>query len=609
MDRSGTSASLVYAAPLLCLLLYGRCLGAWFQLDDFAWLGLRDLIGVNQTWTTALFAPMAQGTVRPISERLFFIVFRALFDLDAFPYHALTMATQLANLILLSSVARRLAPDAPAWFWAPLLWGSHSAIAWPMAWAAAYNQILCSFFFLAGLLLLDRAGRTGRRRDEAAHWILFLLGFGVLELNAIYPVIALAFAAVRPRPFSRSYYRRLWLLPLVSILYVSWNSYYAPKPTGGPYALALDGRIVRTLGRYVHCTIWPACSEAEGGMGVSAGTALFALAVIAILAILAAHRAKGPIVFGLIWFAAALSPYLLLPDKISLYYLTVPAIGFSIAAASVIGPALECPAATCRLQASLVVAAILPLGCLHALRLSADYTAPSLHAESLVRGVQEIMSAHPGKLILLEGVDERTFWDSVYHHPFRLAGASAVLLAPGSEARLRAAPEALNGYQDYILDPASALHNLNTGEAVVYELEGDRLRNITGAFRAKLTLDPQTLALPRRVEVARPWFAHLLGPSWHDAEGGYGAVAAGYRWMPKRASVRLRGPASRGEALVVSGYCTASQLPGGPLTVTASVDAGTLGTARVASCGERQELTYRLPRAWPGAPACRCGWR
>ena len=61
------------APALLCLLVHCRSFAAWFQADDFAWLG----VGLHRhglhDYLRALFAPMAQGTIRPLSERLFFM--------------------------------------------------------------------------------------------------------------------------------------------------------------------------------------------------------------------------------------------------------------------------------------------------------------------------------------------------------------------------------------------------------------------------------------------------------------------------------------------------------------------------------------------------------
>jgi hypothetical protein len=56
--------------------LYWGALGAWFQQDDFAWLSIFGRSGGPAAdWRTLLFAPMAGGLVRPLNERLFFMVF------------------------------------------------------------------------------------------------------------------------------------------------------------------------------------------------------------------------------------------------------------------------------------------------------------------------------------------------------------------------------------------------------------------------------------------------------------------------------------------------------------------------------------------------------
>jgi len=58
-------------------------LRAWFQQDDFAWLSLGSSVTDLPSLMRALFVPMAQGTIRPLSERAFFLVFHAIFGLWA----------------------------------------------------------------------------------------------------------------------------------------------------------------------------------------------------------------------------------------------------------------------------------------------------------------------------------------------------------------------------------------------------------------------------------------------------------------------------------------------------------------------------------------------
>src|SRR5882724_11164578 len=96
------------APPLLCLAIYWRGLLAWFQADDFAWLALRLQVHDWRTLLHALFAPMAQGSIRPISERGFFLVFEWLFGVHALPFRICVFLTQCANMALLAAIARHL---------------------------------------------------------------------------------------------------------------------------------------------------------------------------------------------------------------------------------------------------------------------------------------------------------------------------------------------------------------------------------------------------------------------------------------------------------------------------------------------------------------------
>ena len=57
--------------PLVCLLVFWRVPFAWFQNDDFGWLGLPLEVSHPADVWRVLFSPAAQGTIRVFSERLF----------------------------------------------------------------------------------------------------------------------------------------------------------------------------------------------------------------------------------------------------------------------------------------------------------------------------------------------------------------------------------------------------------------------------------------------------------------------------------------------------------------------------------------------------------
>jgi len=80
-------SALYWTLPVcLCLALFWRGLVIWFVQDDFGWLSLRHLVSDFQSFLWAMFAPLAQGTMRPWSECGFFMFFSSLFGLNPLPF-------------------------------------------------------------------------------------------------------------------------------------------------------------------------------------------------------------------------------------------------------------------------------------------------------------------------------------------------------------------------------------------------------------------------------------------------------------------------------------------------------------------------------------------
>ena len=82
--QMGRIPSIAYwlVPPVFCLLIYWPGLLVWFQQDDFVWLGLRRELSQGSDLWRLLFAPMGQGSIRPFSERGFFLLFSTLFGLN-----------------------------------------------------------------------------------------------------------------------------------------------------------------------------------------------------------------------------------------------------------------------------------------------------------------------------------------------------------------------------------------------------------------------------------------------------------------------------------------------------------------------------------------------
>ena len=110
---------------MLLPVLYWGGLTAWFQRDDFAMLSLRTLLANSRSLSWVLFAPVAQGTIRTLSER-----------------RAAAFLTFAAALVLLQEVCTKLTGSRAAGFWAAIFWLVNGALAIPLSWTAVVYELV-----------------------------------------------------------------------------------------------------------------------------------------------------------------------------------------------------------------------------------------------------------------------------------------------------------------------------------------------------------------------------------------------------------------------------------------------------------------------------------
>ena len=539
--RSLAIAAYWLLPPLLCLVLYRRGLTAWFQADDFAWLSLRFQVHDVRSLLHVLFAPMAQGSIRPLSERSFFLVFESIFGVNVLPFRICVFLTQCANLTLLTAITRRLSTSRLAGFCAAILWLVNNGLVWPMVWTSAYNQILCGFFLLSAFWYLLQYIETGRRSYYLCQWALFLLGFGALEINVVYPALAALYTYLCARRFFGS------TLPLFvpSAIFTLAHRLIAPTQHSGPYALHFDRALPATLLAYVYRVLVPFPVEKMNKWQTLA--CLLGVSLVGFIIVRIRQKDSLP-VFCLGWFAIVLAPLLPLRDHFSSYYLVVPSIGLAMLA----GYALR---TACRSGAAWGVAALI---------LAAGYTVPMIRADlvearwlhdrsiaiqRMVLGVARAHQLHPTEAILLDSVDEQLFRAGMYHHPFSVVGATAVYLTPGSAIRIGPLDVRV---EDYELPGGPTVYGLDHNQIVVYRVGGRRLKAITSLY-INTTAQNLDTNPPQLVDLANPLFAYLLGPEWYAPEEGF-------RWMPRRANLRMGGPRTRSERLYLNGFCSPAEL-------------------------------------------------
>jgi hypothetical protein len=511
--------------PLLLLLgFYWLGLTNWFYQDDFGWLNLPHDVGSFRDLGPALFAPKAHGNMRPLGDNAFFLVFSSLFGVNALPFRIWVFAVQMASLVLLGSIVRRLASSSAAGFWAQALWIANPSLVPLMCWTSVHNQVLSGFFFLLAFYFLLRHIETGRSAYYAAQWAAFVFGIGALETNVVYPALAAVYALL----FARSFVKRILPMFLVSALAVFIHFRFAPVAHEGPYALHLDSRILTTLWTYWTWALGPprlVVVRPISSWVVGLSVAVLTAACVTLIAVQASRR-KYLGLFAIAWFVIVLSPYLLLSDHLTDYYVAIPAIGLAILGAWAIACAWR-STRIWRIAALLCVAIYLAASLPAAWAITRWNHARGARVEDLCLGVVEIHQAQPEKIILLDGIDTDLFWSAIVDVPFRVMEIPHVYLAPGSESRI-AAPASL--VTKYELPQGLALRALKEDRAVVYRVDGPLLRNVTSRYRT--SWKPEQ---PRFINLGDSVFSEYLGTGWSE-------VSNGYRLMSGPATIRVGGP-------------------------------------------------------------------
>lgn len=573
--------------PLLCLAIYWRGLWVWFQADDFAWLSLPLEVHNAPSLLHALFDPKAQGSIRPLSERAFFLVFESLFGVNPLPFRICVFLTQCANLTLLSAITRLLTGSRLAGFCAAILWLVNCGLIVSMTWTSAYNEILCAFFLLGAFWFLLRYIRGGRTSDNVWQWVLFLVGFGALEINIVYPALAATYTLL----CARKYFRSTLPLFLPSAVFALAHRLAAPQQTPGVYTLHFDRALPATFLTYAR---WALVSSYVPQGFHKAGQIIF-LAVLVLLlfgfAIRRASRRDWLPVFCLAWFVIVLAPLLPLRDHISIYYLVVPTLGLAILGAYALARSWLCPLSWKLAAATIAILYAVPMVRLDRIE-AAWWQNRSLEVERFVLGVARAHQLHPNQAILLDGVDSTCFWAGMFHHPFRIFGVSNVYLTPESEAYIESRP-ADGNISDYVLPAGAALHAAKIDRIVVYHLGPERLKAITTVYEAA-AFERFGSDVPRRIDAGDPLMDYLLGPEWYPAD-------AGARWMPRRASFRIAGPRSPSEKLHLTGFP-----PDHPMQVTVplkvTVDGVALPEVELNLIGPTFNAALVLPNQLVGKP-------
>ena len=571
-----------------CVALYWLGLRIWFEQDDFAWLNLRNRVTDFHSFLWAMFAPLAQGTVRPWSERGFFMAFSYLFGLRALPYRVFVFLNQFLNIALVMLIARKLTRSELAGFLAALFWISNVALIIPMSWNSSYNEVQCASFLLLSFYLFIWYTETAERKFYWMQWVTFVLGFGALEINVVYPAIAALYALL----LARRYFRSTLPMFAISVAFVVIDRLASTQKGNFYYDMDFHpSALMATFWQYWKILLGiPAEGQGWSPDLVQPARILLTVAIV-VFALWQTWKRRWLPLFFIGWFFIVLGPLLPLHNHVTDYYLTIPAIGMALLAAYASSIAWK------RGWAASVIAAVLALlyfipsvNRVRAGMLSSFDRADRVRA--LIQSVAYAKHIHPGKMVLLKDVDDELFWSGVYDSPFRIFGWSDVFLAPDSRPLVHEDPH-LNPVDGYFLPESAARRVVDDDAAVVYAVEGRKLRNITKPYRILVDGQPPP-PLARSIDVGLSLFREQVGEGWYGLEDGF-------RWSGKHAVVYLPGPALAGQRLYLHGFATDSQMKLGPLRVDLTIDCRALPMQVIAGPGFRVPLELRSSArfSWP----------
>ncbi len=580
---------------LFCLLLYWQGLTIWFLHDDFAWLSLRFQVYDWPSLLRAVFTPAEHGTFRPLSERGFFLLFSTLFGVNPLPFRICVFLTQFASLVLVSSIVRRLTGSKLAGLLAPLFWMANTVMTVAMTWSSAYMQVLCGFLLLLSFHLFLRHIETGKRRYLYLQWIPFLTGFLVMETIIVYPAIAAAYAVL----CVREHFKKTLPLFVPSVVFTVLHMILAPKQAAGTYSIHLDVSMASTLWTYWRwlfqpfALTFPSTTPLRWWLWTS--TVVFTLALAGFAGWMAWRGRRVPLFF-LALFVLLLAPVLPLREHVTDYYLTLPSLGVASLGAAAVAFAFQQagrPVWLWRALALVLAVFFLAVSIPQVHKVTHWWHARARRVRNLTLGVAEARQMHPRETILLTGVDDTLFWGGILDGCFRAVGVSEIFLSPDTVGHIQSRP-VLGNVERFLLPGQAILRGLKNNAIIVYDVSDGKLVNVTRRYSqaapSKFVDRP-----PSRVDAGNPLTAYVFGDTWHQIDNGY-------RWMPRRATLRLRGPDAPGATLTVQGFCPKRQLAQGPLGFTVTIDGVRMPEVKITRGDAQFTYDFPIPASAVGKP-------
>jgi len=455
---------------VVAITLYWPAHDAAYRLDDFAWLSLGNTIAHGRSLLWALLSPQAQGTIRPLGERLWFLLAASWFGLNPVPIHVLVLCAQAANVLLMIDTGRRLLGSHTAAAVAASLWVVNDMLAGPMVWASASNEVLYTVWFLLAFNAWLRWIDSQRMRWLSVHVLAMVLALGTLELAVTLPLVIALYLFLLRGGLSKAVLPSL----IVAGLFVTAHLIAVPLPNSGAYKLFVGTGLFGNLLRYWANVLGP---EEYGRIHQTSvwmtglGTALMSGAILAWLAI-DIRRRHWTSLFCMAWFLASMSPALPLLDHFTPYYAFVPSIGLAwLAGDALVRVRSRSGHVVAWACAAIYVVCHVP-STLFVRDLNRDRSREVITQETrLAEAVQDIRRVQPDGAVFLAGLDMDPFWWGLCYGALTRRGFTNLHVLPDAgEHGIPIPPKEWCYTEDFQFSREETERMLATGRAHVYDI-------------------------------------------------------------------------------------------------------------------------------------------
>jgi hypothetical protein len=338
---TGASRRTVFYLALICVL----CAACFYPVTKYFFAQDDFILLANAVFDKQATVGAAVGgdsdLFRPLTKVFYFDAAHAVFGMNAFPYHLVSILLHVVNVVLVFLVLRRFRIDRLSSVVVSALFAFHAGFFDVLAWISCVQQLAGQAFMLAGLLLGIRAMAAKKPLPAAAALVCYALALLSLEqAYALAPILFLyAFSREKTVPAATRAGRALRDTTPYLVLMVVYLVYMAAVkgiPAEGPYRFHFGSNVLSNLLTYLD---WALAISVVMPFVVDVSPSGLTAAHLVIALLVVYNIAKGRkriVIFGSAYYLLTILPVLFLEGHTFYLHNYVPVVGIVLLAAPVI---------------------------------------------------------------------------------------------------------------------------------------------------------------------------------------------------------------------------------------------------------------------------------